>query len=796
MLRNYLKTALRSMRRHLAYTSINILGLSVGLLASFLILLWVQDELHHDQFHTDVDQIYRVMRTSRYGDGQVYTFASVTKKLDEVLDEEFPEITMGALQGWPENMTFSKDGVVFRESGRHGGKDYFKMFSYTFLAGNPETALDAPNAVVLTESMARKYFGDVFARSGSAKQAAQQIIGESLQLDNRMDVFVSGVIENPPAQSSIKFDFMLPVEELEQRNEWMDSWGNNGIWMFVKLAPGADAGSVSNKIRYLVRERSDDTVSELFLQPYGDMYLRSRFDNGQLVGGRIDYVRIFGFVGIFILLLASINFMNLATARSAQRSLEVGIRKTFGSTRKSLTSQFLGESILLAFFSLLIALIAVWLLLPGFNTLTQKQISLFQIDPIIWLQFGGIALATGILSGMYPAIYLSSIKLMDVLRKGNAKTARGQSLRRSLVVFQFAVSIILIAGSITVYEQMQYIRSKNLGLDRENVLFSTLEGPLAENFDVFKNTLLRDNSIENVTRSSQNPLQVGTSTPAPRWDGKDPEDKTLFYIISAGNDFFETMGMEMADGRAFSKDFGLDSMNVVVNETAARAMGMQAPVGQPFSLWDIDGQIVGVVKDFHMNSMYNPIEPLIIRYDPEATNKIFIRTRAGQTEQAIAAFETVFSDFNTSFPFEYEFLDTAYEQMYRSEVVIGRLTNYFTVLALFIACLGLFGLASYTTERRTREIAIRKVLGANMNQVVLLLSREFLIMISIALVIGIPIAYLLLNEWLTGFEYHVPMGAGVFVTAALTLFLVTSSTIGYQSIKAALINPARAMRME
>ncbi len=796
MLRNYLKTALRSMRRHLAYTSINILGLSVGLLASFLILLWVQDELHHDQFHTDVDQIYRVMRTSRYGDGQVYTFASVTKKLDEVLDEEFPEITMGALQGWPENMTFSKDGVVFRESGRHGGKDYFKMFSYTFLAGNPETALDAPNAVVLTESMARKYFGDVFARSGSAKQAAQQIIGESLQLDNRMDVFVSGVIENPPAQSSIKFDFMLPVEELEQRNEWMDSWGNNGIWMFVKLAPGADAGSVSNKIRYLVRERSDDTVSELFLQPYGDMYLRSRFDNGQLVGGRIDYVRIFGFVGIFILLLASINFMNLATARSAQRSLEVGIRKTFGSTRKSLTSQFLGESILLAFFSLLIALIAVWLLLPGFNTLTQKQISLFQIDPIIWLQFGGIALATGILSGMYPAIYLSSIKLMDVLRKGNAKTARGQSLRRSLVVFQFAVSIILIAGSITVYEQMQYIRSKNLGLDRENVLFSTLEGPLAENFDVFKNTLLRDNSIENVTRSSQNPLQVGTSTPAPRWDGKDPEDKTLFYIISAGNDFFETMGMEMADGRAFSKDFGLDSMNVVVNETAARAMGMQAPVGQPFSLWDIDGQIVGVVKDFHMNSMYNPIEPLIIRYDPEATNKIFIRTRAGQTEQAIAAFETVFSDFNTSFPFEYEFLDTAYEQMYRSEVVIGRLTNYFTVLALFIACLGLFGLASYTTERRTREIAIRKVLGANMNQVVLLLSREFLIMISIALVIGIPIAYLLLNEWLTGFEYHVPMGAGVFVTAALALFLVTSSTIGYQSIKAALINPARAMRME
>jgi len=784
------------MRRHKGYTLINILGLSVGLMVSFTILLWVQDELSYDRFHEDSDQLYRVMRTARYGDGQVYTFPAITYRLDSVLDEEYPEIEMGALQGWPEELTFTRNNLTFRESGRHAGVDYFKMFDYSFLAGDQETALVSPTAVVLTESMARKYFGEHFASTTNAQAAAQTIIGESLLLDNRLNIEVTGIIEDPPAQSSIQFDFLLPVDELLQRNAWMDEWGNNGIWMFVKLQEGADAAVVSEKIKLLIQERAGDTITELFLQPYTDMYLRSKYENGVLVGGRIDYVRIFGFVSLFVLILACINFMNLATARSAQRSLEVGIRKTFGSSRKSLTSQFMGEAILLALFSLVVAVIGLFILLPGFNAITQKELAFTQISPVLWGQFIGITLLTGLLSGLYPAVYLSSIKLMDVLRKGISETNKGRGLRRGLVVFQFAVSIILIVGALTIHNQMDYIRSKNLGMDRENVLYSTLEGGMVDQYDVVREQLLQEPSILNVTSGTQNPLRIGHSTPAPQWDGKDPDDNTLFYIVSTTYGYVETMNMELAAGRTFSPDFRTDTSNVIINETAARAMGMDNPVGERFAMWGREGQIVGVVKDFHMTSMYNAIEPVVFRLEESPPNILFLRTEAGQTEEAIAAFESVFNTFNSEYPFEYNFLDTSYEQMYRSEVVIGKLTNYFTVLALFIACLGLFGLASFTTARRTREIAIRKVLGATVSQVVVLLSREFLLLIGIAFVIGTPVAYFLLSDWLTGFEYRVTIGASVFITAALSLVLVTTATISFQSVRAALANPARSMRAD
>ena len=796
MLRNYLKTALRSMRRHLAYSVINILGLTVGLAASFLILLWVQDELSYDTSLEDVDQIYRVMRIARYGDGQVYTFSAVTAKLDDVLDEEFPEITMGVLQSWGQNMSFSRGDNVFRESGRHAGPDYFKIFSHPFLAGNPETALEAPNAVVLTETMARKYFGEYFTSNPDPRIASQEILGESIRLDNRIDVQVTGVVEDLPENLSVQFDYVVALEEYTQRNSWVDDWGNNGLRMFVTLQKGADASAVSNKIKDIVTERSDDSTSELFLQPYEDMYLRSRFEDGVLVGGRIEYVRIFTFVAIFILLIASINFMNLATARSAQRSLEVGIRKTFGGSRRSLIGQFMGESILMTLLALVLAIGCLFILLPGFNAVVDKNISMNLADPRFWGQMLAITLFTGLLAGAYPALYLSGIRLMDVLRKGSAGTARGSGLRKGLVVFQFAISIVLIVGALTVYNQIEYIQSKNLGVDRENVISSSLEGAAVTQYESFREQLLRDPSIVNVTAGSQSPISVGHSTTGPEWDGKDPDDNTLFYVITTGYDYIETMKMEMIAGRTFSRDYGTDSMNVVVNESAARAMGMDQPVGQRLDMWEREGQIIGVVKDFHMASLYESIEPLVIRLEPEDPGMLFIRTRVGMTTEAIAAFEKTFNAFNPEYPFEFQFLDSAYEEMYRSEAVIGKLANYFTVLAIFIACLGLFGLASFTAERRTREIAIRKVLGAPLGNIVWLLSRDFFLLIAIAFAVGAPIAYFLMNNWLSDFEFHVDLSYGVFITAALALILITTGTIGYQSVKAAVANPADSMRAE
>ena len=794
MLRNYLKTALRSMRRHLAYSIINVLGLTVGLVASFLILLWVQDELNHDTSLENREQIYRVMRTARYGDGQVYTFPAITAKLDGVLDEEFPEIEMAALHSWEQNMAFSRGEVTFRESGRHGGIDYFKILPYPFLAGDPQTALVAPDGVTLSETMARKYFGEFFEVNPDPKTAAREILGQSLRLDNRMDVRVTGVFEDLPANASTRFDFVLPVEEFARRNSWVDDWGNNGLQMYVTLQPGADAAVVSEKIKNLIKERSDDSTSELFLQPLTDIYLRSRFENGVLVGGRIEYVRIFSFVAVFVLLIAGINFTNLATARSALRSLEVGIRKTFGGSRKSLMGQFLGESILLSFFALILALGSLFLLLPGFNSIVNKSISVNLADPSLWLQLFGIALLTGLLAGAYPAIYLSGIRLMEVLRKGTASTGRGRGLRKGLVVFQFVISIVLIVGAMTVYRQIDFIRSKNLGLDRENVIYSRLEGGAAEQYESFRDRLMQSPAITQVASGAQNPLSVGTSTPSPQWDGKDPNDKTLFYIMTAGYDYIETMRMEIVSGRSFSRFYGTDTLNVVINETAAKAMGMENPIGQRLAVWQREGQIIGVVKDFHMTSLYDTIEPTIIRLEPGDPGLLFIRTAVGGTEEAISAFESVFKRFNPEYPFEYNFLDSAFENMYRSEVVIGRLASYFTLLAVFIACLGLFGLASFTAERRMREIAIRKVLGAPVQHIVWLLSNDFLKLIGLAFVIAAPIAYFLMNDWLSEFEFHVSLNPLVFIAAALVLLTITGATIGFQSVKAALANPMNSMR--
>ena len=785
------------MRRHFSYSLINILGLAVGFVASFFILLWVQDELQYDQHYEGVEDVYRVMRTSTYGPDQIFTWPAITAKLDDVLDEEYPEIEYVAMFTWEQSMSFLRGDITFREDGRHVGKDFFKILNHDFLAGDPMTALDGPESVAFSNTMARKYFPEMYPDGTSDAVGASNVIGNTLTLDNRIEITVTAVFEDLPPQSSFAMNYALALEEYSRRNDWIDDWGNNGLRMLAKLTPGADHEVVSSKIRMILKEKNDSDNDILFLEPYTDWYLRSNYEAGAQVGGRIDVIKTFSIVGIFILLIAAINFMNLATARSAQRALEVGIRKTFGSNRSHLAGQFLGESVMTAMFALAISAVTVFLLLPGFNALTAKEIALSSVDATIWVQFLGIAVLTGLIAGIYPSVYLSAFSVIGVLRKGDKGAGKGGNLRRGLVIVQFALSIILIVGSVTVYNQISYIRTKNLGLDRQDVFYSRLEGPMLDQYDSFVGRLDDEPSITNVSSASNNPLSIGSSTAwGVRWDGRDPDDDTLYNIIQVSHGFIDVMKMELVDGRDFSKEFGTDSLNVIVNEAAARAMGFEDPVGQAVRVWGRDGQIVGIVKDFHISSLYEPIEPMVMRLAPENAWQVFVRPAQGQTAEALAAFETVFKEFNPNYPYEYDFVDAFFERQYASEIVVGKLSRWFTILAIFIACLGLFGLASFTAERRTKEIGIRKVLGASVPGVVGLLSREFIALVVAAFFIGAPVAAWLMDKWLSEFEYHTQLSWQIFATAVLGVIIITYATVGYQSVRAALANPADSLRSE
>ena len=503
-----------------------------------------------------------------------------------------------------------------------------------------------------------------------------------------------------------------------------------------------------------------------------------------------------GIVGLLIVLIAAINFTNLATARSAGRAMEIGIRKTFGGSRKGLAGQFLFESLFTAVLSLIVAIGGVWILLSGFNELTDKSIFLSEVPADTWAMFVGITMATGLLAGLYPAPFLSGFGIMKVLRAKSKGEGGTGSLRRVLVVFQFAVSIVLVVGTITMYKQLNMVQTRNLGFDRENIILARLEGGAQEQFDAFKATLKSNPSVLDVTWANENPYDVNQSTTDPTYDGKDPDDNSLFYTISAGYDFLQTFKMELVAGRDFSPEQGLDSANVIINETAAKKLGFADPIGQRFSMWGREGQVIGVVKDFNMLSMYQGIEPVIMRLDSESAFLYFVRSAPGKEKEVIETMKTAFAAFSPGYPFNERFMDDEYDEMYQSELVIGTLANWFAVLAIVIACLGLYGLASFTTTRRTKEIGVRKVLGATAANVVVLLTREFALLVGIAFLLAAPIAWLIMEQWLSKFEYRVELGWGLFLAAGVGMVIITYATVGFQSLKAALANPADSLRTE
>ena len=796
MLSNFFKTAFRSFLRHKSQASINILGLSVGLACSFLIVVWVQDELSYDQFHEDKDQLYRAMLNSTFG-GDVRTQSSVPKPLDDVLVAEYPEITNTVLMSWPWQMMVEHEGEIFRATGRYFGADLFNIFTFPLALGDPQTALENPDAIVISATLAERFYGPDWATQ-------PDLIGTIMRIDNpnhddeerRRDVVLTGVFDDIPANSSLQFEFALPVEAYNRVNDWVEEWDNTGLRMFVKLDETADPAVVAAKIKDRIDPHVESFDSDLFLQPITDWYLKSDYENGVLVGGRIDYVRIFIIVAIFLIVIASINFMNLATARSQQRAREIGVRKSVGASKTLLARQFLGESVLMAALAFVVAGIAVVAVVPSFDTLTGKSMMSALFKPDLWLLFGGMALLTGLVAGSYPALYLSSFSVVGVLKGEVGGLKRGSTLRKGLVVFQFVLSIILIVGTLVVHQQLDFIRSKDLGLDRENVVFFEFEGEVEDSFDAFKAEAMRKGGIVSMATTDQNPLSIGRGTIGVQWEGKDPDDNTNFANMSVGLGFPETVGMRLKDGRFFDETFGLDSVAFVVNEKAAAAMGMEDPVGQTITFWGTDGPIIGLAEDFHMSSLYEPIRPVIVRYRPQVTWQIFARIEAGQTDQGLATLEETYNAFFPGFPFTYRFMDAEFEETYRSEVVIGTLSNVFAVLAILVACLGLFGLASFTAEQRTKEIGVRKVLGASIPSVVGLLSKEFVLLVGAAFAVAGPLSYFLMDQWLSDFEYRTDLGIGMLLLAGLMSLVIAWITVSYQSIKVATANPVVALRSE
>ncbi|KAA0989590.1 ABC transporter permease [Dyadobacter aurulentus] len=791
MYQNYLKIALRNFFRNKVFSAINVLGLAFGMTASLLIFLWISDEWSIGRNYKNVSQIYRVMERE-FTDGKVVADDDTPGVLADELKRQFPEVMYAAGFSWQEGHLLSLNDKSERFNGCFAGADWFQIYSVPLLAGTPKTALNAPQSLSISRKVAEHYFGTPAAA-----------LGKSLQFDNSQNYRITAVFEDLPATSADQYDFLLSWDVFFQREPWLKFWTNAGPQTRLMLREDANRSVVDAKLKWFLKGRNTDFSKtfhiNLFLQPETEAYLYSNYKDGYLHGGRIDHVRLLAVVAGFLLLIAVINFMNLSTARAGRRAREVGVRKVVGAGRPSLVGQFMSEAILLTCLSMLLAIVMIVLLLPLFNNLTDKTLSLPIGEPYFWGILLGMLFFTGILSGSYPALFLSSLNPLKTL-KGLLPVSQINSgahlFRRALVVFQFVMSMLLIVGTVVVYQQLEFIRSKDLGYNRENLIIIASDGELPQNYDTFKAELLKTTGVQAVTHMYANPLGNGSTTEGITWPGKDPQAAISFNNTAAGYDFAETMKIKFVDGRDFSPEFASDSTNYLINEAAAKRIGYKNPVGQPLTMWDKPGKIVGLMQDFHFNSLHEQIRPLIIRFSPGHYGNILIRTQPGQTAGALASVERLYKKINPKFPFKYSFVDSDYERTYRSEDIVGRLATIFSGLAIFIACLGLFGLAAFTAEQRTKEIGVRKVLGASVAGIVALLSGDFLKLVCTAILIATPVSWFVMNKWLTSYAYKIEISWWVFVLAGLLSIGIALLTISFQSIKAALMNPVKSLKNE
>ncbi|RKN82855.1 ABC transporter permease [Ulvibacterium marinum] len=789
MLRNYLKIAWRNIVKNRVFSLLNIVGLATGLLCSLLIFLWVSDELAVDRYHENSEKLYTVYERVFY-DGKINGAYYTPAHLYRELKLKLPEVEKASPTVFPKEKTFANGPKVFKRTGNYVSTDYFHMFSYSFLEGSAETAMTGPNDIAISREMAELFFG-----------SAQNAMGKGITYENSEKFQVSAVFEEVGPSTMEINDFYLHWDVYLKEHPYAEDWTNNDPNTFIQLVSNADAGSVGPKIKNFLRDYNRDIGEnfdiELYLQPYGDKYLYSNFENGRISGGKIENVRVFGYIAFFILLIACINFMNLASAGSLKRAKEIGIRKVLGAKKGGLVYQFLGEAVLLSLISTVVAILLLALVLPAFNQLAEKDLGLLDLSGSVWAGILVIALLTGLISGSYPAFMLSSFNIVGIFRKKTQTDSKSHWIRQGLVVFQFSLSIILICGMIITSRQIDYIQDKNLGFDRQNLLTFPLEGELVDNFETFKGRALQFPGVRSMSAVFEPPLEMGGITFEVVWQGKEKDDMTAFTTFPASADFLRTWGCEIVAGRDF-RDRDSKGFEYILNETAIKAMGLEDPIGKPLSQWGMDGTIVGVVKDFHFDTMKKSIGPLVIRHAPNYVwlGTALVKIDPNNVRQIVASLESLHGELNPAFPFQYSFTDQQYDLLYKSENMFFRLSQYFSVLAIFISCLGLFGLVMFTAQQKVKEIGIRKVLGASVMGITSLLAKDFLKLVLLAIAIGSPVVWYLMDRWLANYEYRIDMPWWAFGIAGILAVGIAVFTLSFESIKAANADPVKSLRAE
>jgi len=790
MFRLNFKIALRNLWKNRTSSFINVSGLAIGLAACMLLLLYVSYEWSFDKQWKDAGQIYQVLTNYENFKGEVESTGKITANtIGLVLKQDYPEVEAMSRLDWGGPKLIANGTKSFKKKGRFADAGILNIFDYTFISGDQRTALNGPNNVVLTASMAKLLFGTT------------DVLNRTLRFENQENLKVTGVIEDLPENISVYFDFLLPWSLSEKLYPWLKEpqWTNFNWVTLVKLSPAADVDKMNSTVKDIIKKNESDASSSHFLFPLSELHLHGSFTKGKSTGGKIEQVRLFMGLAIGILLIACINFMNMATAKSEKRAKEVGIRKTIGATRTGLIGQFLTESFVLTICSAIMAIVLIEICLPLFNNLLGIELNISYSNTYLWIGLAAVVILTGLIAGSYPAFYLSSFNPVQVLKKRNLKRRiQAVSLRQVLVVGQFCFAIILIIATAVIYKQIQFIKNRPVGYQINQLVEMPQDGELTPKFELFKTRLLQSGAVTSLYQSSATMSADGSSTWGVEWPGMSPADKQfVFNQIATTYDFIKTTGVKLIQGRDFSKLYASDTAAIMLSQSAVKQMGFAAPVGQIVKYHDVNCTVVGVFQDFIWGSPFHSDRPMIVAYNKDWNGLITMRLNAERpATENIAVIERVAKEMNPAYPVEVSFVDQLYAGKLKTQKVLGILSNLFGGLAIFISCLGLFGLAAYSAEQRTKEIGVRKVLGASVASLMQLLSFSFLKMVTLSIVIAIPVAYAIMNNWLKSFEFHTSLSWVIILVASAATLAIALFTVSFQAYRAAKANPVDALKYE
>ncbi|GHA33896.1 ABC transporter permease [Salinimicrobium marinum] len=784
MIRNYFKMAWRNLWKKKGYSALNIFGLVIGITTASLILLWVEDEVNFDKDIVDKNLVHYVPTNQKY-DGEWRTFYSTPGPLAAALKEEIPEISKAA-RLFTTNFMFASGDQGLNQLGAFADADIFDIYGLHFLEGSAKKAFKNKNGMVLSQKTAALLFGK-----------HQQALGQIVQINKTENYLVTGVVKDLPENSTFQFKWLAPFERFTAGKEWTQGYENNFADTFVKLTPGADFETVNEKVKQILPTKTEDYDTHAILHAANDWHLRSDFKDGKIVGGRIEYVQLFSLIAIIILIIACINFMNLATARSEKRANEVGVRKTLGSGKRQLIYQFLAEAFLTSILAAVLSVALLKLILPLFNNLIDKQLTLGIDEPVHFLSLLGITIICGIFAGLYPAFYLSSFKPVDVLKGSRRQAGSSGFIRKGLVVTQFVVSIVFIICTIIVYQQVQHVKNRDLGMDKENLIELPVNGEIIKNFDPLQQTLTASGMVKSVGLTNSHALSGGNNGSGLKWKGGTNTEEILVSYRYVNSHFMKTTGITFKEGSGFNTAVENDSLNTIITESFAKLMGEGSAIGKRIDRWGDIYTVIGVVNDYLYGDMYANSDPVMFFNSPSEAQYMYIKTNPEYaTTEILDKLKATLTIYNPGFPFEYSFLDDDFNARFKSEQLMGNLSQIFAFLAILISCLGLFGLSAYTAEQRRKEIGVRKVLGSSVPGIISLLSKDFIRLVLIAIILAVPLAWWFMDNWLQSFAYRISINWWVFAFAGLAAIFIALLTVSFQAIKAAIANPVKSLRTE